>query len=257
MNINKENVLKALSTVDDPDLKKDLVTLNMIASPQWKLSGQQGCCGIGTVSRLRANYPAPAVIMLAHKLWQERDDARLLDQRHGNDLVARVRNIQRFPYDSAIQVSTSIYNLPSNYFAATAVPQDIAYAMVLSQMLSNQNYGIWFLSDNVSGGHGDVHLGEFTTRGFVYWCHNNNLGTMQTTGPQTSRRTRDDIQGWMLTLHWDNCTEKVRTANSALTELIKEWNSDTSIKASGTAIKHQEATRRREFDERIGRAWAE
>ena len=30
MNINKENVLKALSTVDDPDLKKDLVTLNMI-----------------------------------------------------------------------------------------------------------------------------------------------------------------------------------------------------------------------------------
>lgn len=30
MNINKEQVLKALSTVDDPDLKKDLVTLGMI-----------------------------------------------------------------------------------------------------------------------------------------------------------------------------------------------------------------------------------
>ncbi len=30
MNISKENVLKALSTVDDPDLKKDLVTLKMI-----------------------------------------------------------------------------------------------------------------------------------------------------------------------------------------------------------------------------------
>lgn len=30
MNITKEQVLKALSTVDDPDLKKDLVTLNMI-----------------------------------------------------------------------------------------------------------------------------------------------------------------------------------------------------------------------------------
>lgn len=30
MNITKEQVLKALKTVDDPDLKKDLVTLNMI-----------------------------------------------------------------------------------------------------------------------------------------------------------------------------------------------------------------------------------
>lgn len=30
MNINKENILKALSTVDDPDLKKDLVTLKMV-----------------------------------------------------------------------------------------------------------------------------------------------------------------------------------------------------------------------------------
>jgi len=30
LNITKEDILKALSTVDDPDLKKDLVTLNMI-----------------------------------------------------------------------------------------------------------------------------------------------------------------------------------------------------------------------------------
>lgn len=30
MNLSKERVLKALSTVDDPDLKRDLVTLNMI-----------------------------------------------------------------------------------------------------------------------------------------------------------------------------------------------------------------------------------
>ena len=30
--INKEEVLKALSYVDDPDLNKDLVTLNMIQS---------------------------------------------------------------------------------------------------------------------------------------------------------------------------------------------------------------------------------
>ena len=30
MNISKEKVLKALSTVEDPDLKKDLVTLGMI-----------------------------------------------------------------------------------------------------------------------------------------------------------------------------------------------------------------------------------
>lgn len=30
MSINKESVLKALSKVEDPDLKKDLVTLGMI-----------------------------------------------------------------------------------------------------------------------------------------------------------------------------------------------------------------------------------
>ena len=30
MNISKEKVLQALSTVEDPDLKKDLVTLGMI-----------------------------------------------------------------------------------------------------------------------------------------------------------------------------------------------------------------------------------
>ena len=30
MSINTADILKALSTVDDPDLKKDLVSLNMI-----------------------------------------------------------------------------------------------------------------------------------------------------------------------------------------------------------------------------------
>ena len=30
MNLSKERVLKALSTVEDPDLKRELVTLNMI-----------------------------------------------------------------------------------------------------------------------------------------------------------------------------------------------------------------------------------
>ncbi len=30
MDLNKEKVLKALSTVEDPDLKRDLVSLNMI-----------------------------------------------------------------------------------------------------------------------------------------------------------------------------------------------------------------------------------
>ena len=30
LKINKEEILKALSTVPEPDLKKDLVTLNMI-----------------------------------------------------------------------------------------------------------------------------------------------------------------------------------------------------------------------------------
>ena len=36
MNISKENILKALSTVDDPDLKKDLVTLNMIENVEFE-----------------------------------------------------------------------------------------------------------------------------------------------------------------------------------------------------------------------------
>src|SRR4030095_14694024 len=34
MNTTKEDVLKALSYVDDPDLKKDLVTLNMVSDIQ-------------------------------------------------------------------------------------------------------------------------------------------------------------------------------------------------------------------------------
>ena len=231
-----------------------MVDLSLICQARYTISSQLGCCGIGTVARLRACYPDPTTIRLSLESWEAAGDRRLLRTTY-DAMKPLIQSIQRWPYEGKNRLNP-IYSMPRHYFAATSLDADIMYASVLEDMLLKRNYILWFFSDNVSR-QGDVHLGAFTTRGFVKWLQDHNLGQMQTSGPIESKRTRSDIQGWLVTLNWHMCEEVVQVQKERLRAHIKEWNSNGNIKESAQRTIRTHVTESRELTARFGAAWEE
>ena len=229
-----------------------------ICSPQWRISGQSGCCGIGTVARLRAVYPKPSVIAKSLIEWEHAPDAKLLNMNSKRIQTFRmqgaIQEIQRYPYTPPTVACTPCYLLPTIYFAGTAIDQSMAFGAVLDSMTGKSNYVLWFFSDNVQG-YGDVHLGAFSTHEFVLWLINNNLGQMQTSGPVKSKRTHHNIQGWLFTMNWDECNAMVKKQRDRLRTQIKEWNSNVNIKEKGQAERATHATKSRKLSAGFDGAW--
>ena len=228
----------------------------LVSNARWKLGPQLGCCGIGTVSRLRANYPTAARIRESLRKWEEQDQPYFLSQMKREDRMDEIiKTMDKQPW-AGVQPSLYRYELPTNYFAATALPVEIVFAAILERMITIDCYGIWFLSDNMTE-LGDVHLGAFATRFFVDWMVQQNLGTMQTTGPIVSRRTGNNIQGWMVTLNWPNCVAQIHRARTELHLLIKEFNSNEHIKSKGQATIKTYEQERKAFARELCAGWTE
>ena len=116
----------------------------------------------------------------------------------------------------------------SSSWFGNAISPDIAYSIVLEGM-QRTKYAIYFMSDNMDNS-GDVHIGPFTTRGFVTWLRDHDLGAIQTCGPVISLRTRRNIQGWIFVPHWDLCTTRIIKDRARLIKLYKGYNNDPKIK---------------------------
>lgn len=228
----------------------------LVTSARWQFGAQLGCCGIGTVARLRANYPTDTRIAKDISEWQSQKSAMVIQGLGEHDVLAtRIRMAQRTPWDIVSPVNPT-YSLPTHYFTGTAIPVSIQFSAILEKMIQSDNYGIYFMSDNVAGT-GDQHDGAFTTRAFAEWLRAENLGTLQTTGPIQSRRTGHDIQGWMVTLHFRNSRVRVKRARAQYREIIKEWNSNEHVKSTGEAGIKLHERERAELANFFSQGWAE
>ena len=228
----------------------------LVCNARWKLGPQLGCCGIGTVARLRANYPDKARIKGSLLKWESQKKPALLARLGDEDRMAEViKTMNRQPW-AGRQPYISAYELPATYFAATALPIELVFTALLEKMIVCSCYGIWFFSDNVTT-EGDVHMGAFSTRLFVEWMIQENLGTMQTTGPILSRRTGRNIQGWMVTLNWPNCEARIERERAHLQRLIKEFNSNEHVKSKGQATIKAHEQERKAFARELLTRWAE
>jgi len=132
-----------------------------------------------------------------------------------------------------------------------AIDIDMAFASVLESM---QVHVIYVFSDNMTE-EGDVHLGDFSTRNFVKWLRDNDLGSFQTTGPLTSNRTQRMIQGWFFMPSQVLLKNMIETQRTALYNKIKELNSDSDVKDISTTEGRTEAIRAEAFAESITTGW--
>ena len=211
--------------VDGPD--------TVITNPRWTVSGQVGCCGIGTVFRLAARdwtqcqrdaatkawytLTAPKAIGSDLNNWPDRSLKQILDAVSTRPTGA--------PFSSRRNAAGG--NLPN--WPGAAISAELAFSAVVEAMLALR-FSIYILSDNMTT-QGDVHTGSFSTKNFVRWLILNEVGQFQATGPIESLRTRRDIQGWLFTPNWKQMERLCGTGRSAILTYFKELNNDKRIKS--------------------------
>lgn len=202
----------------------------VVSLPKYTVGPQQGCCGIASVTRLAGTYPSASTIKKQFGSWARQADKGILfpatSTAYTSWTLHRLVNLS--------QIKPEGFDSP-DYWCATAIPISIGYAAVLSEM-RRFNQSLYFMSDNMSN-QGDCHIGAFSTRFFVKWLTDMNLGTFQTSGPVISRRTGRFIQGWMFTPNIQACDTMVARKKEDMLALIKEWNSDTRIKGKDQATR--------------------
>ena len=225
---------------------------NLVLKPHWTLGGQQGCCGIGSVSRLNsssctesarrenliswANTKDPFPLMSDRPQWQSADLRMIFEY-----LSQRPQGVLWHGRESTVR-----------WFGG-AVLSDYAFCAVLEQMNSFA-HAIWFFSDNVDGV-GDVHTGPFSTRAFVNWLFYQQIGAIKDTGPVKSNRTQCNIQGWMFTPNYEYVQKIITKMRAELIAEIKEINDDPKIKG---ACENREAARVKhnaELSKNLGDHW--
>ena len=189
----------------------------------WQNYGMRGCCGAHTIARLWGQDTTEASRNRAVKRWYNYSKNLTVYDAKGYSLETTLKYLQRGPIPANCpHTKTPLYNL----WHGGAVPVHIAFAAVVESMCDQS---LIFLADNVDE-EGDVHMGLFTTRAFVKWFKENNLGFAITGGPVQSTRTVNNIQGWVLHPNWKRCNTVIKNAKEELQEWIKEMNSDARIK---------------------------
>jgi len=136
-----------------------------------------------------------------------------------------------------------------------AVSVKYGFAAVLERC-TRLTFSMYFMSDNMSED-GDIHLGPFSTRNFVKYLQDNNLGTIVTAGPVTSLNTDRDIQGWIFLPHWKSITKHVKKLRLELITYYKELNNDPRIKEPEQARRKQSADRSKELADQFCGGWTD
>ena len=212
--------------VDEPE--------TVITNPRWNVSGQAGCCGIGTVFRLGARDWTLSQRDAAKAAWYEMTNPKAIGSDLNNWTERTLKQILHAtngrpngsPYASR-RISGDGAGSPN--WPGAAIPANLAFSAVIEAMLSLR-FAIYILSDNMTT-QGDVHTGSFSTKNFVRWLILNEVGQFQATGPIESLRTRRDIQGWLFTPNWKQMERLCGTGRSAILTYFKELNNDKRIKS--------------------------
>jgi len=187
-----------------------------VANPAWRMANLEGCCGIHTVARLKAEYPRNADAQ--HNRYASKSNARPMFYGYSQDWRTW----------SLISIVTRLMDHPSRNSEGTtgafAITADIAFGAVLDHM-KEVKQAMYIMSDNMTN-MGDVHTGPFSTKKFVEWLEANELGSIIASGPVTSSRTSRDIQAWFFKPHWPLCSSMISEQKKQLIDLIEELNSD-------------------------------
>ena len=226
--------------------------VDLVLKPQWTLGGQQGCCGIGSISRLNSSSCTESARRENLLSWVETKDPHPLMSDRPNWQGAQLRTI--FEYLSLRPQGVNWHGRASStrWFGG-AVNVDYAFAAVLEHMKTHQ-HAIWFFSDNVDG-RGDVHNGPFSTRAFVKWLFNQQIGAIKDTGPVKSNRTQCNIQGWMFTPNYGYVNKIVQKLREELIAEIKEINNDPKIKAAREIRAADRVKHNAELSKNLGDNW--
>jgi len=110
-----------------------------------------------------------------------------------------------------------------------AVHPQVAFIAVLEDMIKNYKHSIYFLSDNTEGV-GDVHNGPFSTRNFVKWLREEDMGAIHSSGPVTSLRTNRELQSWIFVPNMIRCDAVVCTARDKFIKQVNKINDNDKIK---------------------------
>jgi len=212
-----------------------------LGSISYTVANQRGCCGIGTIARLGGTTICERRRLDSYEAWKKTNPTQSL-----------VRTNTDLPL-------TALLNIACTRTHKVVLPTiDEAFASVWDHCTGHGKHAIYFCSDNMSG-EGDVHTGPFSTRAFVKWSVDNNLGCMQTTGPITSRRTGHYIQGWMFIPNWEVIDQTIGRARESFIKRAKEiqYEASGTVKGSIQDGCHQRARDDRELQDQWDREWSE
>ena len=226
----------------------------LVKNCTWNNFGMQGCCGAHVISRLQSIDITESMKDISLEHWYN---------NVGNCVKIIVPSISQAPKHYMPAALKALAGGPtqvtqgipasSRYLGwdGGAVPVHLAFASVLASIPTQS---IVFLADNMSE-EGDVHFGEFTTRKFSRWFEANDLGFRITGGPVQSRRTSQDIQGWILHPNWGRCNTVISQAHEDLKLLIKELNSDPRVKERAQEAIHNQARATRAMQASLSGGW--
>jgi len=100
---------------------------------------------------------------------------------------------------------------------------------VIEDMLTNYRYSIYFFSDNTEGV-GDVHNGPFSTRNFIKWLRDEDMGAIHSSGPVTSLRTSRELQSWIFVPNILRCEKQMKLVKDEFIQQVNKVNDNDKIK---------------------------
>ncbi len=162
-----------------------------------------GCCGLFEVYRLKGSYESE----------NERDERIQSMLARGIDAVVAVEDTGKLH-----KLLDSMNNSTMNW----SYPIEWGFAGVLSSLDRPTPPNLYWMSDNMDE-EGDVHNGPFSTKNFVMWLKEMDVGDLHEVPARNSHRGGGHpIQIWVWHPNWPKVREVVNHAYTLAKEYHKE-----------------------------------
>lgn len=176
---------------------------NCIVKYHYKLAQSQGCCGLYEVYRLKASYES-------EKAREKRIKGYLKDP------ISTIRTVEECNHLAQQLAEFSDSEMRWSY------PIEWGFAGVLDRMNRGVQPNLIYMSDNMDA-EGDVHTGPFSTKNFVSWIKEMDIGDIHETPPRPSHRGGNHpIQVWVWHPEWDKIEEVVNHCHDLARDYYKE-----------------------------------
>jgi len=204
--------------------------IRLVIKPSWGIYQQQGCCGMGVITRLNSATCTPSQRDANRDSWLALVEPKPLMSDLPNWRSAHLKTMLNF-LDRRPQGMQWMGRRQSTRWYGGAVSTHVAFMAVVEDAMKNQRYSMYFLSDNTEGV-GDVHNGPFSTRNFVKWLRDNDMGAIHSPGPVTSLRTQRELQSWIFVPNTARCDAQVEHIRKEFIIQVNEINDNDKIKCA-------------------------